>query len=272
MLTSFFALCIERSEASDINVNISSNITDDIRTWTSGTNYPFGGFSTNIAGVSFYISSFPGKTNGLGVVYTGIGTISAPSSNNFPVNVTNAVAIYTLINSSWGEPGYTNGTIDFYGSQGAHARFNLVQGINIRDHIISSFTQIVSSNIMSIYWGPTNKNRFDCQGWMLPTSFFAQVLTNIQVRSFGNDPDGVPTVTAITVRTTGPNLTIIKSGAQAACFWPSTPTNFVLQTAGSLQIPNWMNVANLPFVTNNQFVVTNPLIDSQRFYQLISVP
>lgn len=266
-----FWLCVERSQASDINVNISSNITDDLRTWTSGTNYPFGGFTTNLAGVSFYFSPFPGITNGLGVVYTGNGTVSAPITNNFPVNVTNAVTVFTLMNSSWGEPGYTNGKIAFYGSQGAYVSFNIVQGINIRDHRISGYTQIVSSNIMSIYWGPANICRNDSQGWMLPTNFLSQVLTNIQIRSFGNNPDGVATVAAITIRTNGPNITINKNGGQAICYWPSTPTNFILQTASSLQNPNWQ-VANPPFVTNNQFAAKNSLGNGQQFYRLISVP
>lgn len=272
MLLACLALCAGNLQAGDINVNISSNITDDIRTWTSGAYYPPGGFSTNIAGVSFYISSFPGSTSGLGVVYTGSGTVTAPSVTNFPANVTNASTVYTLINSSWGEPGYTDGTIDFYGSQGAHASFDLVQGINIRDHRVSGYSQTISSNIMSIYWGPAQIVRFDCQGWMLPTSFYAQVLTNIQIRSFGNNPDGVPTVIAITVRTGGPILTIARAEKQAACYWPSTPTNFILQTATSFQNPNWTNVASRPFVTNNQFVTTNACIDSLRFYRLISLP
>lgn len=50
--------------------------------------------------------------------------------------------------------------------------------------------------------------RLDCQGWLLPASFRAQVLTNIQVKSFGNNPNGVPTVTAITVQTNGPALAL----------------------------------------------------------------
>ena len=271
MLTSFFALCIEGSRASDINVNISSNINADLRTWFHGTYFPPGGYSTNVLGISFYISSFPGSTNGLGIVDTGTGTPLAPSTNNFPVNVTNAVTVYTLINSAEGAYGYTNGTIDFYGSQNAHASFNLVQGINIRDDLNNTFNNIVSSNIMTIYYS-SQQCRFDCQGWMLPVSFFSKILTNIQIRSFGNNPDGEPILIAITVRTNGPQLTIQKNGAQAACYWPSTPTNFILQTSATLQNPNWTNVANPPFVTNNQFAVTNALNGSQRFYHIISVP
>jgi hypothetical protein len=272
LVIAFWGLCLVRSQASDINVDISSNITHDIRTWTGGTNYPPGGFSTNVAGVSFYVAGFPGSSNGLGVVVTGSGTSSAPLTNDFPVNVTNAVTFYTLLNSTVGKYGYTNGTIDFCGSQGAFAGFNLVQGDNIRDHYNGSFNNIISSNIMTLYWGLANEDRFDCQGWMLPPDFFSQVLTNVQIRSFGNNPNGVPTLIAITARTCAPDLTIQNSGGQAACRWPSTPTNFILQTAASLRNFHWTNVADLPLVTNNQYVVMNALVDSQRFYRVISVP
>jgi hypothetical protein len=272
MLVSLFGLCLVRSQASDINVNISSNLTHDIRTWTGGANYPPGGFSTNVAGVSFYVASFPGSSNGLGVVVTGNGTVSSPVTNDFPVNATNAVTVYTLLNSTVGEFGYTNGTIEFYGSQGAHAGFNLVQGVNIRDHYNGNFNNLISSNIMSIYWGPANEDRFDGQGWMLPPDFFSQVLTNVQIRSFGNNPHGIATLVAITVRTSAPDLTIKDAGGQAACYWPSTPTNFILQTATSLENPNWTNVTSSAFVTNNQFVVVNAMTDPQRFYRVMSAP
>jgi hypothetical protein len=271
-LISLMALCLVRSQASEIKVDISSSVTHDIRTWTGGTNYPPGGFITNVAGVSFYVAGFPGSSNGLGIVATGIGTVAGPVTNDFPVNVTNAVTVYTLLNSTVGEYGYTNGTIDFYGSQGAHASFDLVQGVNIRDHYNGYFNNIVSSNIMSLFFGPAGEDRFDGQGWMLPPDFFSQLLTNVQIRSFGNNPHGIATLVAITVRTSAPDLTIKTSGAQAACYWPSTPTNLILQTATSLQNPNWTNVTSSAFVTNNQFVVVNAMTDPQRFYRLMSVP
>jgi hypothetical protein len=272
LLIAALGICMERSQASDINVDISPCINSNIRTWTSGNYYPPGGFSTNVAGVSFYISGFPGSTNGVGVVYTGSGSVATPSVTNFPVTVPNAVTVYTLINSSWGQYGYINGTIDFYGSLGAHASFDLVQGINIRDHLNATFNNIIASDIMSLYWGPADIVRFDCQGWLLPPAFSSQVLTNVQIRSCGNNPNGVATVIAITVRTSAPVLTITRQMDQVACCWPSTPTNFILQTATSLIYPIWTNVSISPIIVNNQCVVTNALIEPHRFYRLISAP
>ncbi len=256
---------------SDININISSYVTDNIRTWTDGTNYPFGGHYTNCAGITFYLAGFPGITNGLGVVYTGLGSVAAPKTNSFPVSMTNAVTVYTLMNSDTGKLGITNGTLDFYGAQGAHASFNLVQGLNLRDHFNGTYQNVVSSNIMSLYWGGKNV-RLDCQGWMLPTNFFSQALTNIQVRSFGNNPNGIPVVAAITVRTGAPGLALNPGGNQVVCSWPSSPTNFVLQTTASLNNPAWLTATNPPPVSNNQFVLTNLTTLANQFYRLIAVP
>jgi len=256
----------------DINIIISPYVTDNIRTWTSGTNYPFGGVYTNYAGITFYLAAFPGITNGLGVIYTGSGSTTAPVTNNFPVNITNAVTVYTLMNSDTGQLGATNGTLDFYGSLGAHASFNIVQGVNIRDHYNGSYQNTVSSNLMSLYWGAARSVRLDCQGWMLPTNFFSQTLTNIQVRCFGSPPNGVPVVAAVTVRTAGPVIVASQRGSQVVCLWPSTPTNYVLQTSTALNYPAWSAVTNSLVVTNNQVVVTNQMTPSNHFFRLISVP
>ena len=257
---------------SDINVIIGSYVTDNIRTWTSGTNYPFGGFYTNYSGITFYLAAYPGITNGLGIVLSGLGTVATPKTNNFPVNVTNAVTVYTLMNSEYGQLGKTNGTLEFYCSQGAHASFNLVQGFNLRDHYNGTFQNTISSNVMSLYWGASKSVRLDCQGWLLPTNFYSQTLTNIQVRSFGNDPNGIPTITAITIRTIGPGIAAKQTGNQIICNWPSTPTNYVLQTANSLNNPAWFMATNSPPISSNQFAVTNQVTTTNQFYRLMSVP
>jgi hypothetical protein len=255
----------------DINVIIGPYLTDDIRTWTQGTNYPLGGIYTNYAGISFFLAAFPGSTNSLGIVDTGLGSVVTPKTNNFPVNVTNAVTVYTLMNSDSGKANTTNGTLEFYGSQGAHASFNLVQGFNLRDHYNGSYNNVVSSNLMSLYWGVSKSVRLDCQGWMLPANFFSQALTNIQVRSYGSSANGIAVVAAITIRTGAPVFTFNPVGNQAVFSWPSTPTNYVLQTAAALNSPAWLTVTNPP-VANNHLAVTKQMNVINQFYRLISVP
>jgi hypothetical protein len=107
---------------------------------------------------------------------------------------------------------------------------------------------------------------------MLPTNFFSQTLTNIQVRCFGSPPNGVPVVAAVTVRTAGPVIVASQRGSQVVCLWPSTPTNYVLQTSTALNYPAWSAVTNSLVVTNNQVVVTNQMTPSNHFFRLISVP
>jgi hypothetical protein len=258
-------------KAADFKIDISQSVNFNYWTGASGTNNARGGTTTNIAGIPFAFTSFPGTSNGLGVVFMANGTASTPAITNFPVRVTNAVTVYTMINSSWGQYGATNGTIDFYGSEGAHARFHLVQGFNIRDHFNGPYNNSASSNLMSIYFG-SNVARNDVQGWMLPPSFLSQALTNIQLRSFGNNPNGTPVVTAITVRTSGPEVIVRNVGSKLTCYWPSSPTNFILQSTVSLENPEWRNATNSPFITNNQFAITNAANSGQRFFRLISLP
>jgi len=255
----------------DINIILSPYITDDIRTWTHGTNYSIGGCYTNYAGISFFLAGYPGKTNGLGIIYTGLGSVATPKTNNFSVMVTNAVTVYTLMNSEYGKAGVTNGTLEFYGSQGAHVSFNLIEGFNLRDHNDGEFNNVVSSNVMSLYWGASNYVRLDCQGWMLPANFFAQALTNIQVRSYGNNPNGIPVVAGITIRTGAPGFTFQPLGNQAVVGWPSTPTNYALQATASLNSPVWLTATN-PAVADNQFAVTNQMTLPGQFYRLIAIP
>jgi hypothetical protein len=147
-----------------------------------------------------------------------------------------------------------------------------VQGVNLRDHYNGNFNDIISRNTMSRYWGTSNNVRLDCQGWMLPAAFYSQALTNIQIKSFGNYPDGVPFLAAITIRTTGPVMTISQIGNQAVCSWPSTPTNYVLQTTASLENQDWITTTNLPVIIGNHFVVTNLTAMTNQFYHLLAVP
>jgi len=258
------------ARGSDFLVDLSPYVTDNIRSSSgASTDYPPGPFTTSMAGIPFNLAGFPGTTSGLGVVSAGVGSFASPSISNFPVNVTNAVTVYTIINSTWGTFGSACGALEFFGSEGARVGFDLVEGFNIRDHNNGSFNNVVSTNIMSLYWG---MERFDCQGWMLPREFQSQALTNVQLKSYGNNPSGVPTLAAITIQSKGPVIDIRVSGGQATCYWPSTPTNFVLQAASSLENPIWSTAANATAITNNQLVATSLVIASNRFYRLVALP
>jgi hypothetical protein len=96
-------------------------------------------------------------------------------------------------------------------------------------------------------------------------------LTNIQVRSYGSSANGIAVVAAITIRTGAPVFTFNPVGNQAVFSWPSTPTNYVLQTAAALNSPAWLTVTNPP-VANNHLAVTNQMNVINQFYRLISVP
>src|SRR5450631_2383017 len=57
-------------------------------------------------------------------------------------------------------------------------------------------------------------------------------------------------------RTQVTNLGIAPVGGQSIIYWPTSTTNYVLQTTTNLASPNWLTASNT--VAVNAVVVTNP--------------
>ncbi len=187
------------AHAAQSQVDISGQVNANIQTYTNGNNYPQGPTSLTVNGIDFAIASFPGG----GVGGTGVIQLqSATDTYTISVDETDIKAVYTLINSGFGEAGFTTGTLTFADSAGDSFVYNLTEGDNIRDHYDGFYV-----NDAPAAYGTANFDggvRLDAQQIVLPTSFWTSELTTI---TFAGAPDyglpnGEPFLAAVTTSTT----------------------------------------------------------------------
>ena len=116
--------------------------------------------------------------------------------------------VYTIMNTLWGQAGPAcYATIEFFGTNGAYAIYQILGNYNIRDYDSKSTVflfQKRNSKVKSLFFylskylngltSPyaipriynTSLNRLDGQRWPLPSSFLNEKLTTISITDFGN--------------------------------------------------------------------------------------
>ena len=114
-------------------VDLDGVVNADLQTYGSGTLYPTGGTTLNVGGVPFTLANYPGGRTGA-IQLNGAPDQYIADSVDIPVNIADPSTVYTLINSFFGQAGFLDGALEFFGTGGAYAKFNLVQGTNIRDY------------------------------------------------------------------------------------------------------------------------------------------
>lgn len=117
------------------------------------------------------------------------------------MNISRATEIDTLINSTYGSLNQVSGQIEFFGTGGAFASFNLVQGVNIRDYNVgSAWNNVIAAGTNTVtYTTGTNATRLDEQIFTLPAIFASQTLTTIElVNSSTFVLNGEPFLAAVT--------------------------------------------------------------------------
>ncbi|MFO1094167.1 MAG: PEP-CTERM sorting domain-containing protein [Planctomycetaceae bacterium] len=124
----------------------------------------------------------------------------SPTSQSPPASIIRPAA-YTLINSYFGGAGAINGRVEFVGTGGATASFDLLQGFNIRDYLNNVFNNTVTDpTIVTANFG--GGTRLDRQTFELPVTFANQTLTAIHfIGTNANNPQGIPFVAGVTVET-----------------------------------------------------------------------
>src|SRR5262249_50804341 len=147
-------------------VNIDPEVNYNLQIYYAGGNYPLGGTTLDVGGVSFTLPHYPG--GGTGVIQTISASQASPSSFDIPVSVPSPVVVYTLINSAWGEFGYLDGSVEFFGMHDAYAKFDLVQGINIRDHAQTNYNNTIAPDTPTVSFGVNDIVRLDRQTFVLP--------------------------------------------------------------------------------------------------------
>lgn len=142
-------------------------------------------------GTPFTLATSNGQAGTTGVVQTGpfdLGSATAPTSVDIAVSIAGAVEVDTLINSTFGTLGQLSGRVQFLGTGGAFASFDLVQGTNIRDYNVGSvFNNAIAAGTNTVTYtgsptaGGTSATRLDEQVFILPDSFASQTLTTIRL-------------------------------------------------------------------------------------------
>ena len=198
----------------NIQVSVTSNVhfnafeqgtslaNSDLRGSGNGQDYPIAPTTLTVGGVDFALVPEGTSTTSLGIIQTN-------GSFDIPVNIAGATTLYTLINSIWGTPGDTVGTVEVKGTGGADAVFNLVEGTNIRDYNNDGFENSVAAGTPSASFG-NGQVRLDRQTFVLPAAFATARITDIIFNGTGGYPQGSPFMAAATVATSsGPSQLVL---------------------------------------------------------------
>jgi len=167
-------------------VNLGAFVNANIRTYTGGTSYPVGGQVRNFGNVPFTLAL-------LGADANSFGAVQLPANNtltvrSFPVSISGATHVYTLINSAWGSFGANNGKVEVFGSAGAYAKMDLIQGTNIRDHFQGNFQNVLSDP--SVFTSRFGNDVLDRQVIVLPAAFRTQTVIELRFSGNGGNPSG----------------------------------------------------------------------------------
>ena len=184
------------ARADFVTVDLTAQVNADARSYSDGGNYPVGGQTLDFAGVPFALALRFAEPTTLGVVQS--NGVSAPEVFSFAVGIPDAARVFTLINTGFGAYGAYNGKIEVFGTGGAYASLDLVQGSNLRDHFNGFYQNFISDPTVV----PTNfaSVRLDRQVLELGPSFAGQSVTEFRftggpVASF---TDGVPFLAGLT--------------------------------------------------------------------------
>lgn len=173
-----------------INLNPYTNENFRLSPYQTVSNLPTGGTTITVGSTPFALATYNGQAGTTGVVQTGPfdGGSTAPTSVDIAVNIAGAVEVDTLINSTYGTLNQVSGQIQFLGTGGAFASFDLVQGVNIRDYNVGSvFNNTIAAGTNTVTYsggttaGGTSATRLDEQAFILPASFAGQTLTTIRL-------------------------------------------------------------------------------------------
>ena len=184
-----------------VSVDLSAQVNANIRSYTGGSGYPIGGQTLAFGGVPFALALHGGVADTLGAVQ--LPNTGQLTTHSFAVKIQGATRLYTLINSAWGSFGANNGSVEIFGTNGAHASFSLVQGTNIRDHYQGNYQNIVNDPTVFATTYASGA-RLDRQVFELPASFAGQTVTEVRFQGVGANPTGAAFLAGATFEASSP--------------------------------------------------------------------
>ena len=118
------------ARADSVNVDISSLVNANAQTALNGGSFPGGGTTLTNDGVSVLLAGAHPAAGGM--IQT--QESNSPRTIDISVNIVDPATVYTLIDSAYGEFGFTAGTVVSGNRRGLTNTVNLVEGQNIRDY------------------------------------------------------------------------------------------------------------------------------------------
>ncbi len=134
-------------------------------------------------------------------------SVSAAGPNPRSIDITpsrpGVVEVHTLINTYWGQPGPASyAWLEFFGSDGAYFRKNLIGNVDIRDFNQLFFTNNINgtttTNVFTVGSHRLDKQRID-----LPADFHDETLVKIRLSDNGSDGSTRVFLAGVTVRIGG---------------------------------------------------------------------
>jgi hypothetical protein len=192
------------------NVDLSSYADSDLQGYTDGSNYPTAGNTVSVGNVSFTLSSLQGNSGTTGVIG---GLADAAATVDITIGQYGVTSLYTLINTAWGYPGTTVGEIVAHGAGGESYEYDLVEGLNVRDHYDNPrpyCNSLTDLSVQSAYFPDSNDLsdphalRLDMQTIELPTVFKTDTLTDVEFINLGKGSDGSPFLAGLATSTAVP--------------------------------------------------------------------
>lgn len=111
------------------------------------------------------------------------------SSITINVGIAGVGEVDTLMNTIYGTSGVNNASLEFFGSNGAYFRKDLVGGSDIRDHHNALWTNSINNTTTTNVF-INGADRVDKQQITLPAEFLTQTLQTIRVNDYGNNNYG----------------------------------------------------------------------------------
>jgi hypothetical protein len=174
------------AQAQYTEINLSSYVNDNLNAspYFDNGDFPSGGTTLDVGAVPFGLASDGGGTT-LGIVQSpngGAVNLTSPTTFDFTFSVpsgTQATALYSLANSTYGAAGTLVGSLTVNGTKGETATLNLTEGSNIRDYNNGIWEDSLSdSTVVSTSFGG-GAARLDMQVLDLPSSFNGDTIASV---------------------------------------------------------------------------------------------
>ncbi|MBS0188646.1 MAG: hypothetical protein JSS51_11295 [Planctomycetes bacterium] len=174
------------ARAGFINLDLTPKVNANLQSYTGGASYPVGGQTRQLGGVPFTLALYNSAPGTLGAIQ--LPANNTLTTHSFAVNISGASRVFTVINSAWGALGANNGKIEVFGSAGAYAKLDLIQGSTIRDHYQGVFQNLLTNpTVATTRFG---NDVLDRQVLSLPAAFLTQSIVEFRFSGNGGSAGG----------------------------------------------------------------------------------